>query len=362
MNIRLNYGTAVATIPAAALAVMDRATKHDLKVLLTLAADPALLTGDSFGECVGNIAARVGCTPSQIEASLSFWRGAGALTVTEGAEKSVPAVQSIPEETPAPTPEPPKEEPKETRPAKPQPFSELPRYTSAELSELLEAREETATYLRECQNIWGKMFNTHEHNIILGLVDYLGLDWDYVLALLSYAAKYYRERENKGKSLQYVENMAFAFHKEGIVTAEALQSRFKEMEAMSSMEYKLRQLFGMGDGALTAAQKKHFSTWVYDYRYGMEIITYAYNRAVDSIGNAKLSRIMNYMNKTLGAWNDEDLRTLEQIEAADAAFRTERDGKKAAETQTGSFNTDDFFAAAVRRSFGDDFDPDKKDA
>ena len=36
MNIRLNYGTAVATIPAAALAVMDRATKHDLKVLLTL--------------------------------------------------------------------------------------------------------------------------------------------------------------------------------------------------------------------------------------------------------------------------------------------------------------------------------------
>ena len=90
MNIRLNYGTAVATVPAAALAVMDRATKHDLKVLLTLAADPALLTGDSFGECVGNIAARVGCTPAQIEASLSFWRGAGALTVTEGKEKPSP--------------------------------------------------------------------------------------------------------------------------------------------------------------------------------------------------------------------------------------------------------------------------------
>jgi DnaD/phage-associated family protein len=337
---------------------MDRATKTDLRVLLTLCAKPALTAGNSFGECVGGIAAEVGCTPAQVEASLSFWRGAGVLNVTEENEKPDPAVQSIPEEIH--TPEPPKEEPKETaKSAKPQPTSGLPRYTSAELAKLLEAREETATYLRECQNIWGKMFNTHEHNIILGLVDYLGLDWDYVLALLSYAAKYYRERENKGKSLQYVENMAFAFHKEGIVTAEALQSRFKEMEAMSSMEYKLRQLFGMGDGALTPTQKKHFSTWVYDYRFDMEIIRMAYNRAVDNTGSTKITKVMNYMNKSLSAWNDENLRTREQIEAADAAYRAERDGEKAtkAQAQSGSFNTDDFFAAAVRRSLGEDFDP-----
>jgi DnaD/phage-associated family protein len=360
MNIQLQYGTAVATVPAAALAVLDRATQDDLKVLLTLCAKPALMTGNSFGECVGNIAAEVGCTPARVEASLSFWRGAGVMTVTEENGKTAPATQVSANEVPVLAPETPAEEPKETRPARPQPSFELPRYTSAQLAELMEARTETATYLRECQNIWGKLFNTHEHNIILGLVDYLGLDWDYVLALLSYAVKYYRERENQGKSLQYVENMAFAFHKEGIVTAEALQNRFKEMEAMSSMEHKLRQLFGMGEGALTPAQKKHFSTWVYDYRYDMEIITYAYNRAVDNTGSTKITYIMRYMSKTLGAWNAEDLRTLEQIEAADAAFHAERDGKKAAETPSGSFNTDDFFAAAVRRSFGDDFDPDKQ--
>jgi DnaD/phage-associated family protein len=361
MNIRINYGTAVATVPAAALAVMDRATKQDLTVLLTLAADPALLGGAS-GECAGIIAARLGCPASQIETSLSFWRGAGVLTVTEESERITPAVPSLPEEKPTPAPESSKEEPKETRPARPRPAAELPRYTSAQLAELLEARTETASYLRECQNIWGKMFNTHEYNIILGLVDYLGLDWDYVLALLSYAAKYYRERENKGKSLQYVENMAFSFHKEGIVTAEALQSRFREMEKMASMEYNLRKLFGIGDQALSAKQKKCFSTWVYDYHFDMEIITLAYNRAVDNTGSTKINHLMNYVNSTLNGWNNENLRTPEQIEAADAAFRTERDGKKAAEAQTGSFNTDDFFAAAVRRSFGDDFDPDKKDA
>ena len=373
MNIQLQYGTAVATIPAAALAVLDRATKNDLRVLLTLCAKPALTVGHSFGECVGNIAAEAGCIPAQVEASLSFWRGTGILNILneDGATAPV-SVETAPQET-APmetaarevTPpaihegekEEGKEAAKETKTAKPRPVSELPRYTSAELADLLEARKEARAYLDECQNIWGKSFNTHEYNIILALVDYLGLEWDYVLALLSYAAKYYRERENQGKSLHYVENMAFAFHKEGIVTADALQSRFREMEKMASMEYKLRQLFGMGDGALTPTQKKHFSTWIYDYRFDMEIIRMAYNRAVDNTGSTKITKVMNYMNKILSAWNDEELRTPEQIEAADAAYRAERDGEKAAKVQTGSFNPDEFFAAAVRRSLGEDFDP-----
>lgn len=366
MNIQLQYGTAVANVPAAALAVLDRATQDDLKVLLILCAKPALTTGNSFGECVGNIAAEVGCTSARVEASLSFWRGAGILNILNEGGESAPAAETAPKETavlvdtdPAASSKAPEEgkEEQEAKTAKPRPVSELPRYTSAELADLLEARTEAKAYLDECQNIWGKSFNAHEYNIILALVDYLGLEWDYVLALLSYAAKYYRERENQGKSLHYVENMAFTLHKEGIVTADALQSRFREMEKMASMEYKLRQLFGMGDGALTPTQKKHFSTWVYDYRFDMEIIRMAYNRAVDNTGSTKITKVMNYMNKILAAWNDEALRTPAQIEAADAAYRAERDGEKAAKVQTGSFNTDDFFAAAVRRSLGEDFDP-----
>lgn len=366
MKIQLYYGTAVATVPASALGVMERAGKHDLQVLLTLCAEPALLSADSLGACVGSMAARLNCTPAQVEASLSFWRGAGVLNILQE-ENAVPAVPSaVAEPVPAVPKEPQQPEAQERREPEPaaklRPAAELPRYTSAELAALLEAREETAAYLKECENIWGKMFNPHEYNIVLALVDYLGLEWDYVLALLSYAAKYYRERDNQGKSLAYVERMAFSLHKEGIVTAEALQRRFKEMENMATLEYQLRRLFGMGDGALTPTQKKMFSTWVYEYRFDPEIIRMAYNRAVDNTGSSKINKLMNYVNKTLGAWNEDNLRTPEQIEAADAAFRAERDGEKAGKPQTGSFDTDDFFTAAVRRSLGDDFNPDQKDA
>ena len=93
MNIQLQYGTAVAVVPAATLTVLDRATQDDLKVLLTLCAKPALTTGNSFGECVGNIAAEVGCTPARVEASLSFWRGAGILNMV--GEDQVPAPVAV---------------------------------------------------------------------------------------------------------------------------------------------------------------------------------------------------------------------------------------------------------------------------
>ncbi|MBR5123898.1 MAG: DnaD domain protein, partial [Clostridia bacterium] len=257
MNVLIHYGTAVAVVPAAALEVADRATKTDLQVLLTLCAEPTLQVGDSPTACVNGLASRLGCSSAQVEASLSFWRGAGVLSIDcEESTASVTRTSTAEPVTAAVTSETPVSEPTatgkpETSPTpRPRPSSELPRYTSTELADLLETRQEAAAYLQECQNIWGKMFNTLEYNIILALVDYLGLEWDYVLALLSYAAKYYRERENRGKSLSYVENMAFALHKEGIVTAEALQKRFKEMEDMATLEFKLRKLFGMGEGEL----------------------------------------------------------------------------------------------------------------
>ena len=120
-------------------------------------------------------------------------------------------------------------------------------------------------------------------------------------------------------------------------------------------------MFGMGDRALTPAEKKKFSTWLYEYQYGLDVITRAFEVTVDAKGSPNLK----YMDAVLANWNRDGLRTLEDIEASEARFqaqKAEKLNKKPASDGQGSFNTDDFFAAAVRRSLGDDFDPDKKDA
>lgn len=364
MKIRLQYGTAVATVPASALEVMDRATKQDLKVLLILASEPALLSGGSLGECVGAIAARLGYTPAQIEASLSFWRGAGVLTVLEDQEGVQPLALTATPAEPAPLAEAskPAEEGKQEAPTarKPRGEDRLPHYTSAELADLLEARKEVGDCLNECQNIWGKIFNTHESNIMLGFVDYLGLEWDYILTLLAFCG---REQDKRGikRSLRYVENLAFSFYDEGVTDLPALQEKIRRLEQTAEVEGSLRRMFGMGERALTPTEKKLFSKWLYEYRYGLDVITRAFEVTVDAKGSPNLK----YMDAVLANWNRDDLRSLHDIEASEARFqaqKAEKMNKKTDPDGQGSFNTDDFFAAAVRRSLGDDFDPDKKDA
>ena len=357
MKIQLYFGTAVATVPASVLEVMDRATKHDLKVLLTLAADPAILSGGSLGECVSHIAARMGTTPADTEASLSFWRGAGVLTLNEDETTPVAAPVAVTVEAPKQDTEGKQDT---ASPRKLRGEDRLPHYTSAELADLLEARQEVCDYLGECQNIWGKIFNTHESNIMLGFVDYLGLEWDYVLTLLAFCV---REQDKRGikRSLRYVENLAFSFYDEGVTDLPSLQEKLRRIEQTAEVEGSLRRMFGMGERSLTPAEKKKFSTWLYDYRYGLDIITRAFEVTVDTKGAHNLK----YMDGILANWNSQGLRTLADIDAAQERFqsqKTDRSGKSSPADGQSSFDTDDFFAAAVRRSFGEDFDPEKQNA
>ena len=378
MNIQLQYGTAVAVVPAATLTVLDRATQDDLKVLLTLCAKPALTTGNCFGECVGNIAAEVGCTPAQVETSLSFRRGAGILNIVGEDQAPAAAAEISPKEAPPkealskevtaqepPAPDAGKEEPRESKPPKLRPADALPHYTSAELADLLESRREAADYLKECQNVWGKMFNVHEHNIILGLTDYLGLEWDYVLTLLAFCAD---EQDKRGikRSLRYVETRAFAFYDEGVTDLPSLQEKLRKLEQMEEVEGQLRRMFGMGERALTPTEKKKFSSWLYEYRYGMDIITRAFEVTVDAKGSPNLK----YMDAVLSNWNRDGLRTVEDIQAAEEKFQADKAGKKGKKAKDTSqpvegyestFNAEDLFAAAVKRSLGDDFDISKMD-
>ena len=250
---------------------------------------------------------------------------------------------------------------KETTPTrKPRGEDRLPHYTSVELADLLESRKEVSDYLNECQNIWGKIFNTHESNIMLGFADYLGLEWDYVLTLLAFCA---REQDKRGmkRSLRYVETLAFAFYDEGVTDLPSLQEKLRRIEQAAEVEGSLRRMFGMGERALTPAEKKKFSTWLYEYKYDLDIITRAFEVTVDAKGSPSLK----YMDAVLANWNRDGLRTLADIDAAEERFqsqKTDRSGKSSPADGQSSFDTDDFFAAAVRRSFGEDFDPEKQNA
>lgn len=362
-RIKIKYDTSALVLPGKVVDIMDRASLTDLKVLLALCASPELCSNyqsDRGSHCIAELA---GCDTDGVGAALAFWRGAGLIAIEEIADIGTDTHHISP--TPVKEPIPVAEDGQQTSKApetekkgatKLRPKDELPHYTTEQLSAFLESHKETADWLHECQRVFGKMFNTHEVNTILGFVDYLGLDWEYVLCLLAYYVST-RERRGLPKSIKGTETMAYDFYNRDIQTLAALQEEIRRLELYAETEGKLRALFGMGERSLTPKEKKCFSTWLYDFGFGVDIIRLAYDVTVDAKGAPNIS----YMNSVLSNWNRDGLRTEEAIRGADEAHRAaaenRRSGKKngvTVPTTEGSFDTDDFFAAAVRRSFGDE--------
>ncbi len=353
MHIKIHYGGAVTTVPAVDSTTLARATADDLRVLLCLCASASTPMGETMDELCASVGKAAGCGAATAAASIAFWRGTGVLALSEATQS--PDAQTVsaarPAATAAPTATP--------NPAPRRGNDRLPSYTNTDLADLMEAQTEIKENIDECNRIWGNLLNLQEVNTVLGLSDYLGLDWDYILSLI---ARCVEEMDRLGikHSMRYVEKQAIRFYDEGITTLDALQEKFRALDVLHSAEGKLRRLFGMGERGMTPSETKFFSTWLYDFQFDYEIIEMAYNIAVDTKGTPSKP----YINSILANWNSQNLRTVTEIEASQAAFRTEqgrkraqasaKTGKQAAEG--GSFDTENFFDAAVRRSLGDKTD------
>ena len=321
MKYIINYGASVGAFPKSALEIAKRAGADELKVLLFLCA------------CEGNadekkLVKLTGCKSEKVRDALCFWRGAGIIAAADGepdqtAESAETANATSDTKV--------KAEPKK----KLQRSEELPNYTSKELGDILEQRNDTATLINECQNIMGKIFNVREINVLIGLCDYLALDTEYIMILLTYCMSIGKN------SLHFAEKLAFSLYDAGICTSEELSAELHRRELAERAEGRIRSLFGIGERAFTSKEKKFILAWLGEMKYSIEIIEKAYEVTADATGKGSLP----YANSVLERWNAEGLRTLEDIEAAIA--------KKKSEPSDGSFNTDDFFDAAIKRALGE---------
>ena len=317
MIININYGNRVVVLPLSACEALDDASALDIKILFAVAAK----NGGDISD-LKTLAEELGAELEKVKASLEFWQKCGVIALTEAAQAEEEEIRPV------------KKEKKQGKKIL-QKTDEAPRYTTEELSVILEKRSDVSHLIDECQQIIGKMFNTHEINVLLGLVDYFALGWDYVLELIEYCAKIGKQ------SVHYVEKTAISFVNDGIDTVDALKEKIAELEVIYSNENIVRRLFGMKSRALTAKEKKCIGQWFGKFGYGEEIITKAYEMTVSAINEPSVA----YANAIIERWFSEGFKTVEEIDKA-AAERAEAKG-----SEDGSFDTDDFFEAALQRSY-----------
>lgn len=320
MKLNFVYGNDVLTLPAALIEHVDKATKKDIKILLALAAEPMMRVDVSAASAA--LCTRLSFSAAEVDAAIAFWRGTGVLSLDEEETAAAP-VATPPQAV--------------QQPPRVVADGGLPVYSAEELSGILERRAELAALIDECQRVFGKIFNTREVGLIAGLTDFLGLEDEYVLLLLTHCVRMEK------KSVRYVEKMAITLHDEGVTDVHALEERLHRIEMMADSIGQIRVMFGLSSRALTTKEKNMVEKWVCGMRYGFDIIQMAYEITV----NATTKPSIAYANTILERWYNEGYKTTKEIEQSIADYRR----KKA--TGSSSFEVDDFFEAALQRTYGE---------
>lgn len=320
MKLNFVYGNDVLVLPGALAEHVDKATKKDIKILLALAAEP--MARVDMSAAVATVCARLSISTAEADAAIAFWRGTGVIALDEEGERSeiaAPSAQSVQE------------------PPRVIADGGLPVYSAEELSGILERRKELSALIDECQRVFGKIFNTREVGLIAGLTDFLGLEGEYILLLLTHCVRMEK------KSVRYVEKMAITLHDEGVTDVHALEERLHRIETMAEVTGKIRAMFGASARALTTKEKGMMEKWICTMKYEEDVLKMAYDITVDAIGKASIP----YANSVLERWYAEGYRTVQDVENALAEYRRKKEGDKS------SFDVDDFFEAALKRSYGE---------
>lgn len=327
MKITPIYKHRILCLPAEAVeARLTSATADELKVLLSVLADPEADLKER--------AARLDLTENAVLRAISAWCDAGAILVEESAAR--PAERTS-VESPSPQPEQLAMTGETARKKRTLTRSVMPQYSAEELADAVESTDGCAELIDACQQMMGRIFNTSETAVIVGMLDYLKLPQDYILLLCSHASSMQKT------SVRYLEKLAIDLHDRGVTTYEALEEELKRVENRAGMERFVRDLFGLGTRALIKKEKGFIDAWANTFRFGREMIAKAYEITVRNTGNPS----MDYANRILENWYAAGFATPEEVDEAQAA----RNGQKPLPEGT-SFSTDEFFEAALLRSYG----------
>lgn len=309
MKLTFSFGSQMpCAIPAGVAALAPLADATALRVILTLAARPALCTAED----IAPLAELVGATHEEVHAALAFWQEKEVLTV-EGLDLS--AV------TPAPTRTILRADDAETLTG------------SALAAKLSEDEGRLKKLLDECQQRMGRIFTPIEMSKVVALVENLGVSDAYVVMVASYC-------KSIGKTtVGYLVNTTYGIYNDGVTDAPKLEAYFRKKELCRTLEEKIRTLFGLGARTLTKKEKTCVAGWT-EAAFPYELIVHAYEISADRGKGAAFA----YIDTILQNWRAAGYRTLLEVEAAEHERQSDT-------FTTSSFRTDEFFDLALQRSY-----------
>ena len=201
---------------------------------------------------------------------------------------------------------------------------ERPGYSEKDVLDAMEGDNSFRGLYGEVQRLLGRALNTEELKILLGFVRYLGMTPDLISVLVCYCKDRARQKGSlRNPSLRTIEKEAYAWAERGIDTLEEAAAFIQTQNVRNSRLNRLMQLLQIRGRSLTAAEERYAQSWL---DMGMEdaLISMAYERTCLNTGGLN----WNYMNKILQRWNQQGLRTVEDVRTGDRKGGQSKGGQR----------------------------------
>ena len=191
--------------------------------------------------------------------------------------------------------------------------------------------------------------NVNEHTEKKNGITYLSWAWAWAELKKRCPDATYTIYENKD-GLNYHHDGCTAWVKTG-VTAEGIEM----IEMLPIMDFKNKSIplgqitsFDVNKAiqrSLTKAEKEHITKWKDVYKITSDMLEYAYELTANSASKPSIA----YMSRILDRWYAQGITTLQQAKDSEINFKKTKE--KPDENNDSSFDTDEFFNAALQRSY-----------
>jgi len=190
---------------------------------------------------------------------------------------------------------------------------ERPSYSEKDVLSAMESDGDFRGLYSEVQRLLGRPLNTEELKILLSFVRYLGMSADVISILVCYCRDRARQRgSNRNPSLRTIEKEAYFWAERGIDTVEAAAAFIHEQNVRNSRLRRLMDQLQIRGRALTPAEERYAQSWL-DMGFEESVINMAYERTCLNTGGLNWA----YMNKILQRWQEQGLRTAQQVQSGD---------------------------------------------
>ena len=308
MKIELKYTGGILNLPSRVGDLAATTDEKELKVILSLCANPTYL--NDIEPYLTTLSQRLDMSINEIKECIAFWVKNEVLSA-EGLDIAI----------------------ENAAVAEAHLQNREPAYTGAQILAYVERNKDFRALCCECETVLGKSFTAQDYKNVQQLKEHFKFSDEYILLLLEHCA------EIEKANWAYIRKTASNLYDEGISSYSKLEEHFSARRNKRSLEYKIRRLLGIGEREFTKNEKAFIERWIIS-KVSIDLLTKAYEITIEKTGKLSYS----YMSKILDNWQISGIKTIEDVE------RSLEEYKNKQKLSTSTFDADDFFEEALKRS------------